>query len=111
MKTTERHHLKDNELAMALTRAQAWVEQNQKNLLALLGLVVVVGGGIAAYSLYLRSTDTKARTLLAEAMVIEESRVMPPGPPAGTTTDPTQTPGQAPGTYPTQQAKLGAALP
>ena len=111
MKTTERHHLKDNELAMALTRAQAWVEQNQKNLLALLGLVVVIGGGIAAYSLYLRSTDTKARTLLAEAMVIEESRVMPPGPPAGTTTDPTQTPGQAPGTYPTQQAKLGAALP
>ena len=111
MKTTERHHLKDNELAMALTSAQGWVEHNQKNLLALLALVAVVGGGIAAYSMYSRSTDTKARALLAGAMVIEESRVMPPGPPAGTSTDPTQTPGQAPGTYPTQQAKLEAALP
>lgn len=111
MKTTERHHLKDNELAMALTSAQGWVEHNQKNLLALVALVAVVGGGIAAYSMYSRSTDTKARALLAGAMVIEESRVMPPGPPAGTSTDPTQTPGQAPGTYPTQQAKLEAALP
>lgn len=111
MKTTERHHLKDNELAMALTSAQGWVEHNQKNLLALVALVAVVGAGIAAYSMYSRSTDTKARALLAGAMVIEESRVMPPGPPAGTSTDPTQTPGQAPGTYPTQQAKLEAALP
>ena len=111
MKTTERHHLKDNELAMALTSAQGWVEHNQKNLLALVALVAVVGGGIAAYSMYSRSTDTKARALLAGAMVIEESRVMPPGPPAGASTDPTQTPGQAPGTYPTQQAKLEAALP
>jgi len=111
MKTTERHHLKDNELAMALTRAQGWIEHNQKNLLALVALVVVVGAGIAAYSMYSRSTDNKSRALLAEAMVIEESRVMPPGPPAGTSTDPTQTPGQAPGTYPTQQAKLEAALP
>jgi len=111
MKTTERHHLKDNELAMALTSAQGWVEQNQKNLLALVALVIVVGAGVGAYSMYTRSTDTKARTLLAEAMVIEEARVMPPGPPAGTTNDPTQTLGQAPGTYPTQQAKLAAALP
>ncbi|MDP3213441.1 MAG: tetratricopeptide repeat protein, partial [Deltaproteobacteria bacterium] len=30
---------------------------------------------------------------------------------AGTSTDPTLMPGQAPGTYPTQQAKLEAALP
>ena len=111
MKTTERHHLKDNELAMALTSVQAWVEQNQKNLLALVALVVVVGGGVAAYSMYARSTETTARTLRAEALVIEEARVMPPGPPAGTTNDPTQTPGQAPGTYPTQKAKLEAALP
>jgi len=111
MKTTERHHLKDNELATALTGAQSWVEQNKKNLLALVALIVVVGAGIAGYAAWSRSSDTKARTLLAEAMVIEESRVMPPGPPAGTSTDPTLTPGQAPGTYPTQKAKLETALP
>ncbi len=111
MKTTERHHLKDNELAMAIGSVQGWVEKNQSTLLAIVAAIVVVGGGIAAYSAWTRGTDAKARTLLAEAMVIEEARVMPPGPPAGTTTDPTLTPGQAPGTYPTQQAKLEAALP
>ncbi len=111
MKTTERHHLKDNELAMAIGSAQGFVEKNQKNLVAIVLILVVIGAGIAAYSMWTRSTDTKARTLLAEAMVIEEARVMPPGPPAGSSTDPTLTPGQAPGTYPTQQAKLEAALP
>ena len=49
--------------------------------------------------------------MLAEAMVIEEARVMPPGPPAGTTNDPNAIGGQLPGTYPTEQAKLEAALP
>ncbi len=111
MKTTERHHLKDNELAMAIGRAQGWVENNQKTLVAIVAVLVVIGGGLAASSAWTRRTDTKARTLLAEAMVIEEARVMPPGPPAGTTNDPAATPGQAPGTYPTQQAKLEAALP
>ena len=111
MKTTERHHLKDNELAIALGRAQTWAEKNQQTILGTVGLLIVIGVGIAGYAAWSRSTDTKARTLLAEAMVIEEARVMPPGPPAGTSTDPTLTPGQAPGTYPTQQAKLEAALP
>lgn len=111
MKTTERHHLKDNELAIALTGAQSWVEQNRQNLLAIVALIVVAGAGIGGYAAWTRSSDTKARTMLAEAMVIEESRVMPPGLPAGTTNDPTLTPGQAPGTYPTQKAKLEAALP
>lgn len=111
MKTTERHHLKDNELAMAIGSVQGWVEKNQSTLLAIVAALVVVGGGVLGYSAWTRSTDTKARTLLAAAMVIEEARVMPPGPPAGTTNDPTLLPGQAPGTYPTQQAKLEAALP
>lgn len=111
MKTTERHHLKDNELAMAVGSAQHWIEKNQSTLLAIVAAIVVIGGGILGYSAWTRSADTKARAMLAEAMVIEESRVMPPGPPAGTSTDPTLVPGQAPGTYPTEQAKLEAALP
>jgi tetratricopeptide (TPR) repeat protein len=44
-------------------------------------------------------------------MVINEGRVQPPAPPAGTTNDPTNPGGQLPGTYPTLQAKLEAALP
>jgi tetratricopeptide (TPR) repeat protein len=111
MKTTQRHHLKDNELALALGQAQGWLTDNQRTMLVAIGAIVVIGGGVAAYATWKSSVDNKARTLLAEAMVIEEARVMPPAPPAGTTNDPSNPGGQLPGTYPTEKAKLDAALP
>ena len=111
MKTSERHHLKDNELALAVGSAQTWYAQNQTTVLATLVAIVVVGGGILGYSTWKSSVDAKASGLLAEAMVVEESRVQPPAPPAGTTNDPTNPGGQLPGTFPTQQAKLDAQLP
>src|SRR5262245_48670998 len=102
MKTSERHHLKDNELAIALTQAQEWAQTNQRTLNAVLAgvaAVAVIGGGIYYWR---TSTDAAARTMLAEAMVIEEARVQPAAPPAGTTTDPNAAGGQLPGTYPTE---------
>lgn len=111
MKTTERHHLKDNELAMALSQAQHWAASNSSTLIAALVAIVIVGGGVLGYMAWTNNTDNKARTLLAEAMVIEESRVMAPAPPSGTTNDPNAIGGQLPGTYPTEKAKLEAALP
>ena len=47
MKTTERHHLKDNELAMALNQAQGWLTNNQRTLLVTIGAIVLVGAGVA----------------------------------------------------------------
>ena len=111
MKTTERHRLKDNDLAIALGQAQSWADRNSRTLLATIIVIVVVGGGVLAYTTWRNSTDTRARTMLAEAMVVEEARVMPAAPPAGTTNDPNAIGGQLPGTYPTEQAKLEAALP
>jgi len=111
MKTTERHHLKDNELAIALGQAQSWAGSNSKTLAATLGVIVIVGVAVLGYMAWRNNTDNKASSLLAEAMVIEEARVMPPGPPPGTTNDPTAIGGQLPGTYPTEKAKLEAALP
>jgi predicted negative regulator of RcsB-dependent stress response len=111
MKTSERHHLKDNELALAVGSAQNWFTENRTTVMATLAAIVVVGGGILGYSAWKSSVDSKASGLLAEAMVVEESRVQPPAPPAGTTNDPTNPGGQLPGTYPTQQAKLEAQLP
>ncbi len=111
MKHNERQHLKENELAIALTQAQSWADRNSKTLMAALVAIVVVGGGVLAYTMWRSNADTSARVALAEAMVIEEARVMPPAPPAGTTNDPTALGGQLPGTYPTEQAKLEAALP
>ena len=111
MKHTERQHLKDNELAIALGQAQNWAGSNSKNLTTALIAIVVVGGGVLAFMAYRNNTDNQARAALAAGMVIEEARVMPPGPPPGTTNDPTAIGGQAPGTYPTEKAKLEAALP
>lgn len=111
MKTTQRHHLKDNELAIALGHAQTWADRHSRTLLATIIAIVVVGGGVLAFTTWRSSTDSKARTMLAEAMVIEEARVMPPSPPAGTTNDPNAPGGQLPGTYPTETAKLEASLP
>jgi tetratricopeptide (TPR) repeat protein len=111
MKHTERQHLKDNELAIALGQAQSWAGNNSKNLVAVVIAIVVVGVAVLAYMAYRNNADNQARVALAAAMVIEEARVMPPGPPPGTTNDPTAVGGQLPGTYPTEQAKLEAALP
>ena len=111
MKHNERQHLKDNELAIALGQAQTWAGSNSKSLATTLIAIVVVGGAVLGYMAYRNNVDNKARVALAEGMVIEEARVMPPGPPPGTTNDPNAVGGQAPGTYPTEKAKLEAALP
>jgi tetratricopeptide (TPR) repeat protein len=111
MKTTERHHLKDNELAIALGQAQSWAGSNSTTIVAIVAAIVIVGGGALGYMAWRNSTDNKARVMLAAGMVIEEARVMPPGPPPGTTNDPSAIGGQQPGTYPNEKAKLEAALP
>jgi predicted negative regulator of RcsB-dependent stress response len=111
MKTSERHRLKENDFALAMGHAQGWLGQNRATLTAMLAGVIIVGGGVAGYAAWRSNVDGKARTMLAEAMVIEEARVMPPAPPAGTTSDPNALGGQLPGTYPTEKAKLVAALP
>jgi predicted negative regulator of RcsB-dependent stress response len=111
MKHTERQHLRDNELAIALGHAQSWADKNSRTILATIIVVIVVGGGVLAFTTWRNSSDNRARTMLAEAMVIEEARVMPAAPPAGTTNDPNAPGGQLPGTYPTEKAKLEASLP
>jgi tetratricopeptide (TPR) repeat protein len=111
MKTSERHHLKDNELAIALGQLQDWAQKNNRTITATLAAIALVVVGAGGFYLWRTSQDNAARRLLAEAMVVEEARVQPAAPPAGTTNDPTNPGGQLPGTYPTEQAKLEAALP
>lgn len=111
MKSSERHHLKDNELAHIVGDTTSWIEQHRNTVIAGVAAIVIIGGGLMGYSAWTRSVNDKAGALLAEAMVIEESPVQPPAPPAGTTNDASSPGGQLPGTYPTLQAKLEAALP
>src|SRR5690349_8099870 len=111
MKTTERQHLKENELANALEQAQSWAGSNSRTLAMTVGAIVAAAIAVLGFMTFRSSTDNKARLMLAEAMVIEEARVMPPQVPAGMTNDPNALGGQLPGTYPTEKAKLEAALP
>lgn len=111
MKTSERQRLKENEFVRFVGQAQMWMADNARLLIGLAVAVVIVIGAVAGYMAWRQSVEDQAATLLAEAMVVQEGRVAPPAPPAGTTNDPTNPGGQLPGTYPTLQAKLETALP
>ncbi|MEQ1760546.1 MAG: tetratricopeptide repeat protein [Vicinamibacterales bacterium] len=113
MKRTERHHLKENELAQRLTAATEFVESNRQQLMTIVGGIVVVAliaGGIYAWR---ARTDSRGQDLLADAMTTLNARVVPATPATATT------PGELPaaasmgalGTYSSQEAKLTAALP
>ena len=107
MKTTERHELKHNELSDALTATYASFEQNRKNLTIGLGVVLAALAIWGSYAFYTSQREARAGALLAEALVVTEAQVVPaiapaPGQPA---------PAPSPNSYPTEQAKLEAALP
>ena len=108
MRTSERHHLKENELALAVARANVWAWRNQRTLTMTVGAVALVAAGALGFMAWRNSVDAKAHTMLAEAMVIQEARVVPATPTPDASTPP---PAPQPGTYPTEKAKLEAALP
>ena len=111
MKTSERHHLKDNELALAVGSAQTWYEQNRTAVLGVLGGLVLVGGGLLGYNAWRASLDAKAAAHARRC----HGRGGGPRPAARAAgrhdQRPHQSGGQLPGTYPTLQAKLETALP
>jgi tetratricopeptide (TPR) repeat protein len=111
MRTSERHHLKDNELAIAVRHASTWATENQRAITLGLLAIAVVAVGIVGYITWRNSVDGKARAMLGEAMVIQEARVVPPAPPSTDPTAPVPTPAPQPGTYQSEKAKLEAALP
>lgn len=106
MKRTERHHLKENDIAEWLIGAKAWYEANAKlvsyvGIAAALALVAVMGT-----MAYRQMNAGKASSALAEALAIAEAPVLPPAP-----AEAGKPPVQRPGTYPTDRARLDAALP
>jgi hypothetical protein len=108
MKTSQRHHLKENELALALRHGTEWAAGNQRAITMVAVAIVAVAAGVVGFYAWRNSVDSNARAMLAEAMVIQEARVMAAAPPLEGTA---AAPAQQPGTYPTEKAKLEAALP
>jgi len=106
MKRTERHHLKENEFAEWLLGAKHWYEANSKivgyiGIAAALALAVVMGT-----MAYRQMNQGKASSALAAALAVAEAPVLPPAP-----AEAGKPPVQRPGTYPTDRARLDAALP
>jgi TolA-binding protein len=102
MKAQERHHLKQNEVALTAARVMEFVTLHRDRLLVALGVAVVAGAAAAAYFYIQRSTDDQASAILGAAMAIEGALIVPAPTVPGAV--------QQAGTYPTEQARDEAAL-
>jgi len=110
MKSTERRHLKENELAQSLTAARDFIEPRRKQITGLVIGLVVVAIAVLALVVIRQRSASRGDDLLAQAMVALNARVVPPQP-----GDPTDVPAAATfgatGTFTSEDAKLKAALP
>lgn len=111
MKQSERQHLKQNELASALGMANDWRVRHQRPLTFAVVAVVLVAVALIGYTGWRTRVDTQARAALAEAMVVYEAPVAPATPPPGDAAEAAPAAATPPNSYPTEQAKLEAALP
>jgi TolA-binding protein len=110
MKRTERHHLKENELAHTLRRVTDVMTTRGREIgYAIVGLLIIAVA-IGGYFFWRGRTEAAAGALLAEALTIAEAPVAPPAAPPPPQPGATPPP-PPPGSYPTEQAKLEAALP
>ena len=78
MKRTERHHLKENEFADFVASVRETMEARSRELLYGLVAVLAIGGAAIGFFAWRSSQESKAGTLLAEALAVEDARVGPP---------------------------------
>ena len=100
MKSTERHHLKENELSQVLGQATERLMQNRSSLAIAAGvvaLVLAIGGGYWAWT---ARAQSRAQTMLAEALLVVQAPIEEPKPGATPTS----------GSYPNVNARAEAAL-
>jgi TolA-binding protein len=111
MKTSERHHLKQDQFASTLAETFERFDKDRNRWLAIGGAVLALLIAAGGYSWWRQNRAEQSSALLAEAQVVLDAPVVPPQPPP--------TPGQpaapkvepTPGSYSTERAKLEAALP
>lgn len=78
MKRVERRHLKENELQTLARQARETYEERKRETTMLIGIVVVVGAIAIGYIAWRERVQTRAHTLLAEAVVVLEAPISPP---------------------------------
>jgi TolA-binding protein len=108
MKTTERHHLKSNEVAETVARVRAALESGGAGIWRTLLALAVVAALALAFLGWRNYTASKAQALLADALTTDSAAIVPPPPPPA----PGQPAPQPPpaGSFPTEQARRDAAL-
>jgi predicted negative regulator of RcsB-dependent stress response len=98
MKRAERHHLKDNELQRWTIELSQAFEAHRREMTTGLVAVLAIGAAVSVYLLWRGNVASRAQTALADALAVQEARVSAPGVPA------------APGSFPSEQARLQAAV-
>ena len=110
MKTTERHRLKENDLAYALDQGLDLLGSDRKRSLTILAVLVIVGAVAGGYLFWRARTNAQAEALLGEAMTTLGAPVAQPPPPPAAGQPAPPVPARQPGTFETEKAKLEAAL-
>jgi tetratricopeptide (TPR) repeat protein len=111
MKRQERHHLKENELIHSIEATREFVETRKREIgLAIVGVLVVVAV-VVGVVVYRQQTQSRGVEKLAEAMVALNARVVPAGAQSSGDDIPAAAAIGATGSFPTEEAKLNAALP
>ena len=108
MKTRERQHLKQNAFAETLQQAYERFDQNRSTVTTMLGVAAIVAAVAGGIWLYRSQREAKASAMLAEALVVTEAQVAAPTQPIPGQPAPPPPP---PGSYPSERAKLEAAVP
>jgi TolA-binding protein len=108
MKTKERQHLKQDEFTETLHQAYARFDQNRSAVTTALVVVLIVAASVGGVYLYRSHRDAEASRLLAEALAVSDAQVVPPA--QGLPGQPAPPPPPA-GSYPSERAKLEAAVP
>lgn len=112
MKRKERHHLKENELAQTIASAREFVETRGSQLTKVALAVVVVALGVMGITWFQGRGNAAAEQALADAMVVLNARVVPPTSTAEAGAElPAAASMAAVGSYPSEAAKLNAAVP
>lgn len=101
MKRTERHHLKENELAHLAVAARESLEQRGGQIGKIAIAVAVVLIAVIGVTLYQNRTASRAGQLLGEAMALQDARVGAPDAPGTPSTGPS---------FPNEREKTQAML-
>jgi TolA-binding protein len=113
MKRTERHQLKQDQFVSTLQDTFDRIERNRTQVTVAVVAIVVLALAVGGFMWWRQHRNAQAAAMLAEAMAVAEAPVAPatppPSAPGATPAAQPQTP--PPGSYPTEQAKLEAAVP